>query len=334
MNNTDKVVLRAAVVGCGSVSGTHGQAIRQVDGVRLVACGDTSMDASRNFGAEFGCNPYNSLEELMDAEKPDVVHICTPHHTHVPLALYAVSRGVHVLLEKPAATAASDLETLQRTMKDAPVQLGLCFQNRYNPSFVYAKNLIESGATGRILGARAFLTWNRDKEYYLKSGWRGRAATEGSSVLLNQAIHTIDLLFLVMGKPLDVAGTTANRTLQGVIDTEDTAEMVFYYNDNVRAFFYATVGYGTDETVIIEVRCEHMTLCVEGDKLTVRKPGGTVETPGLCMNGIPGGKPYWGASHALLIKDFYGYIREGKPFPVDVFSGGPAHEAIYKVLGI
>lgn len=327
----DKDTLNAAIAGCGSIAGVHASELANTKNARLISCCDTSITASRTFAKKHECAAFGSLKELFDFKKPDVLHICTPHYTHVPLAIYALSRGVHVVLEKPAATTETDLTLLQNAVKNSKTQLAVCFQNRYNPSVVYAKNLIASGEAGQIIGARAFLTWKRSDGYYLNSGWRGSVNTEGASVVLNQAIHTIDLLHFFLGIPDFIEGTTANRTLKGVINTEDTAEAVFSFN-GINAFFYATVGYSCDETVIIELHCENMTILIEGDGLTLKMPDGSTNNPKLCNLRSPVGKPYWGASHGLLIEDFYNHILEGKPFPLDAFNGGIALKSAFKLI--
>lgn len=325
--------LTVAIAGCGSIAGVHASEISNIENATLISCCDINQDRGRSFAEKFGCTPYKSLRELFANARPDILHICAPHYTHVPLAIYAISRGTHVMLEKPAASTLTDLNLLETAVKNSSAQLAVCFQNRYNPSVVCAKKLLASGEAGNILGVRAFLTWRRCGDYYLKSDWRGSINTEGSGVLLNQAIHTIDLIHYFLGKPESISGAVSNRTLKDIINTEDTAEATFYYQDDLLAFFYATVGYCADETVIVEIHCEHMTLIIEGDMLTVKRPDGSKEAPGLSIDKRdPLGKSYWGSSHGLIIRDFYSHISDGRKFPLGAVEGGLALRTAFKIL--
>lgn len=122
------------------------------------------------------------------------MHICTPHYLHVPMAVYGLTHGVHVFMEKPPVISGEQLAQLEEAVAGSDRRLGLCFQNRYNPSVQEVKKLLASGEAGRIRGARGLVTWSRGREYYTESGWRGSLATEGGGALINQSVHTLDLL--------------------------------------------------------------------------------------------------------------------------------------------
>ena len=106
---------------------------------------------------------------------------------------YAQERGINVFMEKPPAITFAKLDQLKQAVYASKAKLGLCYQNRYNQSYHAAKEFIASGAAGKVLGARVLVTWNRPAPYYTQSEWRGKLATEGGGVLINQAVHTLDL---------------------------------------------------------------------------------------------------------------------------------------------
>ena len=118
-------------------------------------------------------------KKCWERERPEVLHICTPHYLHVPMAIYGLEKGCHVFMEKPPAISKEQFAELERACLNAGKKLGVCFQNRYNPSVIEAKRLLASGKAGRILGARGLVTWSRGGAYYTESGWRGRLETEG-----------------------------------------------------------------------------------------------------------------------------------------------------------
>ena len=154
--------------------------------IPLVA--DIHFEKAQDYAERFHTKPYASLEEMIEKEQPDVLHVCTPHYLHVPMTQYALERGINVFMEKPPAITLAQLDQLKQAVYASKAKLGLCYQNRYNPSYRAAKEFIASGAAGKVLGARGLVTWNRPAPYYTQSEWRGKLATEGGGVLINH-IH-------------------------------------------------------------------------------------------------------------------------------------------------
>ena len=256
---------------------------------------------------------------MLDAVAPDVVHVCTPHHRHADLAAECLARDVSVLLEKPVAHTLDDGERLAVAAEDSAAILGVCFQNRYNDTSRMLREILDRGGLGRILGARASVHWFRDAAYYARRDWRGRWATAGGGVLMNQAIHTLDLLQWFVGPVTDVRGTVATLALADAIEVEDTAALRLQHRtaagDTVPSVFHATNGHVENAPVTVEIVTEHARLRLDTD-LTVAHDDGRVETfhPATAASGE---RAYWGASHGLLIDDFYRHVRAGKHFWID-----------------
>ncbi len=313
--------MRSAIVGCGSIAGVHAAVLTKSDYTQLTACADIRPERAQAMADACHIAAYGSLDELLDRERPDVLHICTPHHLHVPMALLALSRGVNVLMEKPPAISPESFEALLKEAGKSGLHTGVCFQNRYNPQVQYIRRALQGGQAGRVLGARAFVTWSRDDQYYTGSGWRGQWDTEGGGVLMNQSIHTMDLLVYLLGIPVSVEASMHNRHLPGVIQVEDTMEAYIRFQDTA-ALFYATTAYCSDAPVMLEIVCENATYLMHGPDVTVTRRDGTsseqqMESPPAL------GKAYWGASHKLCIDDFYENVKAGTPFsllPKDVAS--------------
>ena len=315
--------LRVAVVGCGDIAAVHLDAIRDAAGAALVGVCDVDEERRAAAAARGNCAGFPDLtamlDGLLDTGAPDVVHVCTPHHRHADLAAQCLARGVSVLVEKPVAHTVADGERLAAVAEDSSAVLGVCFQNRYNDTARKLRELLDGGDLGRILGARAAVTWFRDPAYYTRRDWRGRWATAGGGVLMNQAIHTLDLLQWFVGPVTDVRGTVATLALADAIEVEDTAALRLQHRtaagDTVPSVFHATNGHVENAPVIVEIVTEHARLRLDTD-LTVAHDDGRVETfhPATAASGE---RAYWGASHGLLIDDFYRHVRAGKHFWID-----------------
>lgn len=314
-------MMKAAIVGCGCIASVHAQSIAKMENVELAGFADIRKERAGEFAAQYGGRAYSSLEEMVSGERPDVIHICTPHYLHVPMAVYGLSQGVNVFMEKPPAISGEQWEQLCRAVKNGKGRLGFCFQNRYNPSIRTARELIGSGKAGKVKGGRGLVTWNRSREYYESSDWRGRVETEGGGALINQSIHTLDLLGYFLGKPHYADARMSNHHLPGVIEVEDTVEAYINY-EKASASFYATTAYCDDAPPIIEIVCENMTLRIEEPNLTLLYKDGSIEIPSLerpaVKGDVPEGKSYWGKGHAACIGEFYECLESGERFPQDL----------------
>ena len=191
--------MKSAIAGCGSIAQLHGRVLTNWIDTALVGAADIDAQKAKTYAEIWHTNAYTSLEDMLHREKPDILHICTPHYLHVPMAEYALAQGIHVFMEKPPVISLEQLHSLENAVKNSDARLGLCYQNRYNPSVREARNILASGRAGKILGARGIVTWHRDSAYYTDSTWRGRLATEGGGALINQAVHTLDLLQYLLG---------------------------------------------------------------------------------------------------------------------------------------
>lgn len=308
---------RVGVVGCGGIAQVHGAVLRDLESVELIACADSKPERAQAFAGKFGGTPYSSLEAMLEHEHLDCLHLCTPHYLHTPMAQLAVGRGIHVFTEKPPVIDRAQWAEFQ-ALEQAPVRVGVCFQNRYNASVQLLHRVLDSGRAGKLLGARAFVTWRREAPYYTESGWRGSLQTEGGGVLINQSIHTMDLLGQFLGRARQVEATMANHHLKGVIQVEDTMEAYIDFG-GPGALFYATTAHCADAPVLVELTCENATLRMEERQVHITwKDGGEERHSFPAGQPAAGGKAYWGNSHGLCISDFYRCLGTGERFPNDI----------------
>jgi len=322
--------LKAAIAGCGGVAQVHAAALASMPGAEIIGAADPIFERACLLSERYGGQAYKSVDDMLGAQRPDVLHICAPHGVHAQIALQALDIGVNVLCEKPPAISFAELDEIKAAVVPGGPQLGFCLQNRYNASAKKAMKLINSGKSGAALGARAFVTWSRGAEYYTGSGWRGKWASEGGGVMINQAIHTLDLMLLFMSDPVSFEGSVKNRHLKGVIETEDTAELYLDFGGGKTGLFYATTAYTEDSPVILEIQCENYVIVLSGDNLSLRGHDGTVTEIPL-THPTPTGKTYWGASHGILIGDFYRCVADGSPFPIGIDEASRALKVILEL---
>jgi predicted dehydrogenase len=319
---------RAAIIGCGDISALHLAAIATVPGAELVAVCD--IDEGRLSAASTGNDVpgFSDHLSLFDEIQPDVVHICTPHSTHAAIAVDALERGIHVVLEKPVAHTRDEAARLVRAAENSGAKISICFQNRYNAPVAAAHAALSSGTLGRILGASATVLWHRTAAYYLDRPWRGRWSTGGGGLLMNQAIHTVDLVQWLVGPVASVRGSASTRYLDDVIEVEDTAEMVLLHDNGARSVFYATLAHAANAPVDIEIVTEKATLHLRGD-LTITHADGRVET--VAETAATGERAYWGVSHELLIQDFYSSLADAGAFWIDPLAARASFDIIQDV---
>lgn len=324
--------MRVSVVGCGAVSRNHLRILKSLKGIEISSVTDIKKDRADAAAKKYGCKAFYDFEAMLNEDKPDCIHICTPHYLHVPMAIAALDKGIHVLCEKPCAITEEGLTRLRQAQERSNAVFGVCFQNRYIESVTAIKDIIDKKVFGKVLSARAFVHWCRDEKYY-SDDWHGSLEKEGGGVTVNQAVHTLDLIrYLTGSNAVSVTAHTFNDHLKGVIEVEDTVHAILSYENNVTALFNATTAFTENLPVQIDIICQRATLRIEGDRAYIIALGRIKQLKLKNRLGFIG-KSYWGNGHSPLIRDFYSCIEKGQGFPVDAFEGGRAVEeflAIYK----
>ncbi len=305
-------MIRAAIVGCGSISKVHADGIIKSGGKIIAVC-DIIPDRAKSI-----CdNIYTDIDTMLEKEQIDVLHICLPHHLHVPVAVKALEKDVNVLLEKPPAMNSCELDILSSAVKNSTKKLCVCFQNRFNETTDKALEYIKNKMLGKLLGARGIVTWNRDGAYYSESDWRGSKDTEGGGVLINQAIHTLDLLGVFLGKAKSVKASVNNFTHPD-IDVEDNVSAVIDY-ENGRGVFFATTSNVTSPAAEITLFFEHGNISIDTNTLCVMPKGREREFYDYTVgSGI--GKACWGESHRRVINGFYKSVLGDGDIPCSLYD--------------
>ncbi|WEF28928.1 Gfo/Idh/MocA family oxidoreductase [Klebsiella aerogenes] len=303
--------LGVAIIGCGAVSIQHIEAIKSIADVRLIAIADVDVIKGKNDAEHYGCKFYPDYQEMLGNDGIDIIHICTPHYQHKEMIISALQAGKSVFCEKPVALNREEVSEITVVQKQTSKTVGVCYQNRFNKTSQALLESVHNGELGEIKGLRAFLTWQRDPQYYTQSGWRGNKKTEGGGLLINQAIHTLDLMQLIGGGVEKVKSKIDTAFLSSVIDTEDSAMIALNMKNGAQGLFYGSNGYTRNATVFLEVHGDKGLATINDNDLVITIDGKSRKISDDFQSSN-GGKAYWGKSHHKAIQNFYDYVRNNE----------------------
>lgn len=293
-------MLRVAIIGLGDISPIHSTAINDSGRAKLVAVCD--VDESKKSG--YPEIPFYTDVKTMLAEADlDVAHICLPHYLHYPITKLCIENGVHVFQEKPLSISYEEgLETVALE-EQTDKKICVSFQNRYNDTFLQLQHILANEDVGKVTSIKGLVTWYRPESYYTDKPWRGTKKEAGYGSIINQSIHTLDLIQLIGGKIESCKASLSNLT-DYAIEVEDTASAAFNFENGVKAFFHATNAYTENSSVELQVITEKEKFTIKDSRLYFTNEEGRKEVI-LEDQKIPGSKFYYGVSHMTLIKRFY-----------------------------
>ncbi len=328
-------VLHFGIVGVGNIASLHALAIQSLPEAELVAVATRDPERGKTFVEKYGGVWQADYAELLQRPDVDVVAICAPHDLHAPMTIAAAQAGKHVLCEKPMARTTAECDAMIEVCDRAGVTLGVVFQSRFEPLSLQLKRLIDEGTLGRIVWSSANTIWYRTDDYYRSGPWRGTWAHGGGGVLINQAIHAIDLMLWLTGMPDRVTAQT--RTLNHAIEVEDGAMAVLEYADNRLGLIQATTAaypgyaerlevYGTRGSAIYHKgagRLEWHLLDPHEDHVLEANISSGAANP-MDITAV---------SHAAVFQDFADAVRQRRPPLIDGHEGRRSVqmvEAIYQ----
>ena len=320
--NKNKPQFSAAVVGCGTIAPVHINALLAAD-IRISALCDVDIKKAEILKKKFSlnCVLYEDYFTLIKDNIADCVHICTPHNFHAMMTIFALENDVNVFVEKPLAVNRSEVEQIQSAAKKSKSKVGVCFQNRYLPSNIKAKVLAQKNMTESAFFS---VIWTRSEEYFEQAPWRSNLSESGGGALINQGIHTLDLLMWFLGEPKFVTASVNNYKKLGSV--EDTVSGLLNFGNNLSASFYVTTASASNRPVNVilkgkkQIEIDGVFLVVDG----VRKRFNNNPEQKLV-------KEYWGNGHLFIIKDFYNCLRLGRRFAIDETEGARALKAVFSI---
>jgi len=234
---------RVVIVGIGAIASMIARALSEIPNAKLVAGTCRGEEKGRGFAQKWGCEWFNDNERMLDETKPTVAIICTPSGAHLEAATAAAARGVHVLSEKPLEITVARVRAMIDACRTHNVKLGGIFPQRFNPVNVAMRETAAAGRFGNLSTIAAAVPWWRDDAYYAPNRWQGKVALDGGGALMNQAIHTVDLMQWFAGATMpdlaadvnpveEVFARTAKRGHDpSLIEVEDTAVVAMRFRN-------------------------------------------------------------------------------------------------------
>ena len=311
-------MMKAAIVGFGTISIVHIDAIATNPGMELVAICDINEELASKVpeGVKF----YTDYKQMVREVKPDVVHNCLPHYLHYPVTKDLVEMGCNVFCEKPLALNSKEAEQFCALEKAHPeVKIGVCLQNRMNETTEELKKIIDSGEYGKVIGARGFVPWRRGKDYYDAQPWRGKWKYAGGGSMINQSLHTLDLLYYLCGD-VEKLHAVVGQTNEYGIEVEGDVIARLEFANGANGLFFATNNNWTNESVQIRVALEKGVVHIEDNTLYKVNPDSSRELI-VWAPKLEGVKFYYGAAHTRLVARFYKAVAENSDDYIHISEG-------------
>ncbi len=297
----------------------------------LAAVTSRREERAKHFAARWGLGLwYDDHDQMLQEAEIDAVVINTPHYLHYRMALDAIKAGIHTLVDKPMALSLKEADDLIQEAEKRNVKLGVIFQSRFDPVFRKVRMAAQEGKFGRLILGEAVVKWYRSEDYYEESSWRGCWATEGGGVLINQAIHTIDLLLWIMGTPKVLSAQT--DTFSHKIEVEDLAVAIIRFENGALGVVQGSTAIYPGLPTRLEIHGTKGTAIMEGEVLKRWSILGEEEEiaqegkEGLMSWARPELVP--AANHASMIKDFSQAILEDREPYVNGAEGRKSLELI------
>jgi predicted dehydrogenase len=328
------------IVGCGMISTFHARAIADVRGAKLVACFDTRAEAAEKFAAENGCTAYTDLKAMLADPKVEIVTIATPSGAHMEPAVAAARAGKHVIVEKPLEITLKKCDRIIEECAKAGVQLGAIFPSRFHDSSVKLKRAIDAGRFGRLTVGDAYVKWFRTQAYYDSGAWRGTWALDGGGALMNQAIHSVDLLTWLMGPVVEIQANTATLAHER-IEVEDVAVATLRFANGALGVLEATTAAYPGYLKRIEIHGSDGSAVLEEEDLKTwdfakpRKEDQAILEQMRQRKSTGGGASDPAAighhGHAMQFRDFVEAVRKNRAPAIDGHEGRRSVEIILGV---
>lgn len=322
-------MLNACIIGYGIIAPLHAKAINSLENGNIYGVCDIIKERADEGAKNHNAKAFYSYDDVLLDENIDVVHIATPHYLHADMAIKALKFGKHVVLEKPLTMLKEEFNNLLKVYKKSDKKVCAVFQNRMNKSVQMLKDIVEEDKSiGKLLAISGSVRWMKTREYYEHDAWRGKYATEGGGVLINQAIHTLDLVTYFGGEVDSVCASKSNKSFKDIIEVEDTVDAIIWFKSGAKASFYATTGYSVNQPVQLELNFENATFRYADNRLYKIANG---ECTYLCGDyAETPGKSYWGGGHKHVIYDFYNAIENGGEY-IDIFDCQRAMNTMFAI---
>ena len=269
----DSVPFRVAVVGCGGIGRTHAEAVLGQPELALAALVDPVESIrsalAERVGGRAAPAQYGSVAEALAVDAADVFVLATPSGLHVAGALEVLDAGKHVIIEKPLDVdlrRAQEIEAAARAAEARGQLVTVISQHRFDPASRAVADAVADGGFGRVCSAIATVSWWRSQAYYDSGDWRGTWGMDGGGALMNQGVHTVDLLLWFLGRPVSITGHAALLAHRD-IEVEDTAAAVIAFESGALAVLHATTAAYPGLSASVQVMGDGGSARIDNDRL-------------------------------------------------------------------
>ena len=324
------------IIGAGAISAFHASSMANLENVELIGFYDPVKAAAEKRAAEFNCKAYTDFEEFLANPEIQAVTIGIPTGLHGKIAIQAAKAGKHILCEKPLEITPELCDEIIRTCEENNVLMATVFQSRFTESVQKVKAAFDAGRFGKMILTSAQVRWYRDSDYYSKSPWRGTWKMDGGGALMNQSIHTVDLLLYLNGDPAEVSAFA--DTLTHDIEVEDTLCAALRYKNGSMGTIEVSTSCAPGFPRRLEFSGSKGSVTIEEDQI-VRwsfvepQPGDEYVAKPFDGNAAGGSNPtnIRSDSHAVQIKDLAeAILNGGKP----MLDGVEGRRAVSFINGI
>ncbi len=331
--------LRFGIVGCGNAAVPVCEAIQASPLAEIAVACDLNPELARDIGLRYGAAHTDQAATVWSDPDVDAAYIAVPHDQLARLAGQALAAGKHALVEKPMALTLTDADELIAAAEAGGLTLGAFYEMRYAPAFEQARELIQAGAIGRVIGLRIEVLIDKPESYWQagwlgrSSGpWRGQKAHAGGGVLMMNASHFLDAAWYMTG--LEVTSVTGESdTLVAPVEVEDTVAATLRFDNGAVGGLYAGAHLaGSKAAERCEIYGTEGTLLVPdpyvGGDLQVYLRRGWRDLPAGAWTSLPGAP---GPVYSRAVDEFAQAALRRAPAPI---GGRDARRVLATVLGI
>lgn len=315
--------VRFAVVGCGAISPVHINGILEAEHAELVAVCDIDKKVADRVAEKYDVKKYYHIDDLVKDDQVDVINICTPSSLHYEQTILAANNKKHVIVEKPMAIHLEHIQPMIDACNKNNVLLGTIFPRRMAPQVQYIKNALENNVLGKLSLCSAYAKIYRSQDYYDSAGWRGTWEYDGGGAMMNQGIHTVDLLQWLIGPVKSLYGK-ADAILRN-IEVEDTAISLLEFENGALGTLEITTTATINAMQRLEIYGEKGSIIIIDDDISkFEVDGEDVKLPDFDeFKVIPDG-------HKVQIQDFINAINENR---APIVEGADGKHSLEIILG-
>lgn len=323
-------MIHFAIVGCGHIAKKHAESIEATEGATLTAVCDRIPETMEYYVEKYQAKAYDDVDVLLTNPDIDVVCICTPSGLHAGLTKKVAEAKKHVVVEKPIALTLEDATDMIEACRENDVKLSVVHPNRFRPAVMKLREVMDKNLLGKLSHANATVRWNRNQAYYDQAAWRGTKAYDGG-VLMNQAIHNLDLLLWMMGEPEEIFSMSATRLRN--IEAEDVSTGVVRFKNGALGVVEAAVTlYPENLEESLSVFGESGTVKISGKTANFIehwKLEGTSEAEAQSVKDEIKNDPFGKPGHLWIIEDMVQAIQKDRE---PIVSGVDGKNALALVL--